>query len=277
MFEGSHDWAREDELDLNQEEDEERQHDNPGQDGKGTGQGRGDGSMAHVEEDLSLVLNGHDHEQTSTVAAAGMEDDAPPLHPPSLPQEPLGSVDETASTPDDTPSIQVAHTSLFLFDSLLTVQGSFRSSPSSNLLPLRASPTPSHRPFDLRFQSRLSSPASPFGSQTSSPYLGYIHSRHSSLAGQFSPGTVDSDSENPQGPWDVVRWTRLRKITGQAFSEVGKRNFGHPTCMAVTTSIVIGTSRGIVLVFDYQQSLKAIIGPGTKGILDPISPFTCTN
>src|SRR5699024_10150639 len=65
---------------------------------------------------------------------------------------------------------------------------------------------------------------------------------------------------------DAVRWSRLRKISGQAFSEVGKRNFGHPTCMAVTTSIVIGTSKGVVLVFDYQQSLKAIIGPSTRAL-----------
>ena len=67
-------------------------------------------------------------------------------------------------------------------------------------------------------------------------------------------------------PWDVIRWTKLRKLTGQAFSEVGKRNFGRPTCMAVTTSIVIGTSKGIVLVFDYQQNHKGIIGMGTKAV-----------
>lgn len=78
---------------------------------------------------------------------------------------------------------------------------------------------------------------------------------------------ITGESETPQGPWDVIRWTKLRKITGQAFSEVGKRNFGHPTCMAVSTSIVIGTSKGIILVFDYQQSLKTIIGTGTKGML----------
>lgn len=151
---------------------------------------------------------------------------------------------------------------------LIVRQGSLRSSLSSNVLALRSSPSQCHhRPFDLRFQSRLSSPSSPFISRTSSPYLGYVHSRQSSLVSQLSPGTVDSgDVENPQGPWDVVRWTRLRKISGQAFSEVGKRNFGHPTCMAVTTAIVIGTSKGIVLMFDYQQSLKAIIGTSTKGM-----------
>jgi hypothetical protein len=36
--------------------------------------------------------------------------------------------------------------------------------------------------------------------------------------------------------------------------------------MAVSTAIVIGTSKGTILVFDYQQNLKIIIGPGTKGM-----------
>lgn len=55
------------------------------------------------------------------------------------------------------------------------------------------------------------------------------------------------------------------KLNGQAFSEAGKRNFGTPTCLAVAASIVLGTSKGIILVFDYSQNLKIIIGPGTKG------------
>lgn len=58
----------------------------------------------------------------------------------------------------------------------------------------------------------------------------------------------------------------MKKITGQAFSELGKRNFGRPTCLAVAASIIIGTSKGLILVFDYHQTLKSIIGPGTKAI-----------
>ena len=53
-------------------------------------------------------------------------------------------------------------------------------------------------------------------------------------------------------------------MTGQAFSEVGKRNFGRPTCITIAASIVLGTSKGIILVFDYSQNLKSIIGQGTK-------------
>lgn len=64
-----------------------------------------------------------------------------------------------------------------------------------------------------------------------------------------------------------MRWTKLRNITGQAFSEIGKRNFGRPTCMTISTVIAMGTSKGLILVFDYDQNLKSIIGSATKGII----------
>lgn len=55
-------------------------------------------------------------------------------------------------------------------------------------------------------------------------------------------------------------------MTGKAFSEVGKRQFGRPTCIVIAASIALGTSKGIILVFDYNQNLKSVIGPGTKAI-----------
>lgn len=73
-----------------------------------------------------------------------------------------------------------------------------------------------------------------------------------------------------------MRWTKLKKLNGQAFSEAGKRNFGVPTCIAVSASIVLGTSKGIILVFDYYQKLKSIIGPGTKGrLLESLGLVNC--
>ena len=174
------------------------------------------------------------------------------------------SADGSLSIPDDTPSVQVskAYTIRFLSSSILS-QGSLASSPARRppSSPYGRSPTPSLRPFDRRFQARLS--ASPVQSpRASSPAFLNVHSRQSSAALTIQDlGGTDS----PQAPWDVVRWTKLRRITGQAFSEVGKRNFGRPTCIAVSASIALGTSKGIILVFDYNQNLKSIIGPGTKG------------
>ena len=140
------------------------------------------------------------------------------------------------------------------------------SSRSGSVLPSRpglSSPTPSFRPFDRRFKSRMTSSPRAISPRPSSPGFLSSHSRHASQSSYFAPDHGDIEALSP--PWEVVRWTRLRKLSGQAFSEAGKRNFGSPTCLAVSASIVIGTSKGIVLIFDYNQNLKIIIGPGTKG------------
>lgn len=160
------------------------------------------------------------------------------------------SNDGSFSIPDDTPSIQ----------------GSVLSSPHSETASLRSparrgSPSNVHRPFDARFQSRLSGGQfSPL--RSASPAFLASHSRHSSTASfAFQP---PSEPDDTASPWDVIRWNKFKKITGQAFSEIGKRNFGTPTCLAATDHLVIGTSKGLVLVFDQQQNHKAIIGSGTK-------------
>lgn len=166
---------------------------------------------------------------------------------------PEASLDDSLSIPDDTPS----------------VQGSALSSPRSGQArsltsPARkGSPSSLHRPFDRRFQSRLSGNFS-LNSRAASPAFLNAHSRHSSMGSiGFAPA---SEPDESAAPWDVIKWNKLRKLSGQAFSEVGKRNFGSPTCMAAADVMVIGTSRGMVLVFDHQQNNKAVIGAGTKAV-----------
>jgi vacuolar protein sorting-associated protein 8 len=179
----------------------------------------------------------HPAEESEVMENAQTEDDPEP------------SVDDTASIPDDTPS----------------AQGSALSSPPRSISSpaRRGSPASPHRPFDRRFHSRMSS-SSLLTPRAGSPAFLNAHSRHSSVGsiGLPAPSEQDESAE----PWDVVRWSKLRKLSGQAFSEVGKRNFGSPTCMAVTDNMVIGTSRGMVLVFDHQQTNKAVIGAGTKAL-----------
>lgn len=170
---------------------------------------------------------------------------------PSRPKPGRAASFESTSTPDDTPSIQ----------------GSLVSSPRSSVAYSYNSPRanrPALQPFERRFSSRLSlSPlASPRGA---SPAFLSPHSRQSSLSSNLFFQQQPDEADTPQPPWEVVRWTKLKIITGQVFSEVGKRNFGRPTCLNVAATLVIGTSKGFVLVFDYQQVLKSIIGPGTKG------------
>jgi vacuolar protein sorting-associated protein 8 len=60
----------------------------------------------------------------------------------------------------------------------------------------------------------------------------------------FSENIADASefnatSHSPNVPWEVVRWTKLRKIEGQAFSEIGKRKFGTPTVLAVCPLILL--------------------------------------
>jgi vacuolar protein sorting-associated protein 8 len=79
-------------------------------------------------------------------------------------------------------------------------------------------------------------------------------------------GEVVTPLESPNVPWEVVRWTKLRKIEKQALSEIGKRKFGVPTVMSVSAVIAVGTTKGLVLVFDFRQNLKHVIGVNTKGL-----------
>lgn len=194
--------------------------------------------------------NGFEEEDDSLASNKEVEsEDFGPLQTSSPVPERPSSADESLSIPDDTPSLQ----------------GSLESSSPARGVRLSSygrSPTPSLRPFDKRFQARLS--PSPLNSpRASSPAFLNVHSRQSSAA--FSIRT-DGSAGSPQAPWEVVRWTKLRKMTGEAFSEVGKRKFGRPTCIAIAASIALGTSKGIILVFDYNQNLKSIIGLGTKAV-----------
>ncbi|KAI9047614.1 hypothetical protein LZ554_008327 [Drepanopeziza brunnea f. sp. 'monogermtubi'] len=171
----------------------------------------------------------------------------------AVPRRAGSPIDSLLSIPDDSPSVQ---------GSVLSSPGGSGILPSVASRPGLESPTPSFRPFDRRFQSRLSS-SNLSVHRVSSPFL-RTHSRTPSLSSQVIPDPGDTDTPSP--PWEVVRWTKLKKLNGQAFSEVGKRNFGVPTCISVSASIVLGTSKGIILIFDYHQNLKSIIGPGTKAV-----------
>ncbi|KAK8205537.1 Vacuolar protein sorting-associated protein 8 [Zalaria obscura] len=184
-----------------------------------------------------------------------LEDDPPDfgIASPASPVA-LDSPSDSGSIPDDTPSLQGSQVSLPSRPSP-TPKGSFSRTPSGAL-----------QPFERRFHSRFSPSPSPSPRAISPAFL-TPHSRQSSISSQlFSQDGDPKEDESPQTPWEVVRWTRLRKLTGQAFSEVGKRQFGTPTCLAVSASIVIGTSKGLLLVFDYHQTLKCIIGQGTKAV-----------
>lgn len=113
------------------------------------------------------------------------------------------------------------------------------------------SPTPSSRRsahirhMDERFETRFS-------------YLN--HTRSSYLA------TSEPVETEQHHPWDPIRWAKLRKISGQVFSEEGARTYGTCTCLLAANLIAIGTSKGLVLVFDHYQNLKVVLGPKTNAM-----------
>ncbi|RPA86904.1 hypothetical protein BJ508DRAFT_411060 [Ascobolus immersus RN42] len=176
----------------------------------------------------------------------------------STPVRPL-SPGNSSSIQDETPSVQ---------DSLGSSATNARPK-----LPFGFSHSLALKPFDRRFSSSLLSPASnDSSSRPSSPgFPGLFspdHSRTSSVSGSVLGQASPKDSENAEGqlPWEVVRWTKLKKITIQSFSEQARRNLGIPTCIAISATIAIGTSKGLVLIFDYGQNLKSVVGIGTKAV-----------
>ncbi|KAL8680354.1 MAG: hypothetical protein Q9186_003475 [Xanthomendoza sp. 1 TL-2023] len=222
-----------------QEEDEEKET-------QETEIGKGAGSFRDNEEETSdPVVPNAEHRDEPQPDPLYLSD-----HPssPNVAGRP-SSADGSLSIPDDTPSLQ---------NSLISSTGR-----RARLSPHGRSPTPSLRPFDRRFQAPISS--SPRGSSRAvSPAFLQSHSRQTSVNSLFLPNAQEVEPDDP--PWEVVRWTKLRKITGHALSEIGKRNFGRPVCITISTSIALGTSKGIILIFDYNQNLKSIIGPGTQAV-----------
>ncbi|KAK4231171.1 putative vacuolar protein sorting-associated protein 8 [Podospora fimiseda] len=198
----------------------------------------------------SSSINNRYRELVEATQEAGSEDGlSTDAAIPRIVGSPLGS---TSSIPDDSPSVQGSVISSLASSALR----SFSRRPG-------LSPTPSFRPFDQRFQSRI---ASPFlnSPRPSSPAFLASHSRNVSVGSQF---LLDSgETESPSPPWEVVRWTKFTKLNSQIFTESGRRNFGSPTCFAVSSIIVLGTTKGIILVFDHLQNLKMIIGLGTKAV-----------
>lgn len=201
----------------------------------------------HVRE-VEEALNGSASNEAD-IGRLNEETTLPPTaeNPPNV--EDLSSI----SGPDDTPSLQ----------------GSVQSTPSSvpgSRASYRSPRSPSSQPFERRFKARVIS-GSPISRALSPAFLN-SHSRKSSVSSQLTLRSQGEEGDEPaedRKPWDVVRWTKLKKISQQAFSESGKRAFGRPTFLCIGASIAIGTSKGIILLFDYQQTLKSIIGQGTAG------------
>lgn len=217
------------------------------------------GSLRPRQRISSVETTGHNGVMTSHVSADDAEGHIPTTPRATFRIQDMSSTMEApfssgTVTPDDLPSPQ---------GSLLSLSRDSGISPPLSIRKRTASP--SLQPFERRYQAPRASSSQSTLPRALSPAFLAAHSRSSSRSSQLTGQLVNSDQEKEpdQKLWEVMKWTRLRKLSHQAFSESGRRAFGSPTCIAVATSIVIGTSRGIILVFDYQQALKNIIGQGT--------------
>ncbi|KAI9725182.1 MAG: Vacuolar protein sorting-associated protein 8 [Chrysothrix sp. TS-e1954] len=176
--------------------------------------------------------------------------------------------ESTSTTLDSSTKAQSKH-STEADDQSLTLRGQASAQSSSlsgrrsvSRSSIRWTQTPASRPFDRRFHARSVS-AALIASRNASPAFLTSHSRQSSISSQITVRSLEEEDET-QKPWDVVKWSKLKKITSQVFSEAGRRAFGARTYVSVGASIAVGTSKGIILLFDYQQNLKGIIGQGTN-------------
>ncbi|KAL8959175.1 MAG: hypothetical protein Q9193_003911 [Seirophora villosa] len=205
-----------------------------------TGDGRGaanlDDRETAVRDGPGTALNNDNEEETSSSGAEDVEFDdyvQPTSH--SMGRDDPASADGSLSIPDDTPSLQV--------------------------MPYSPPAVPSVMLTNTGFCDFLC--------QQTSAAIG-TWQESNSIHSPIRP-TIPSPPFSVTSKLSTCRLPRLSSSTFahdfcQAFSEVGKRSFGRPICIAISTTIAMGTSKGIILVFDYNQNLKSIIGPGTQAV-----------
>ncbi len=98
-----------------------------------------------------------------------------------------------------------------------------------------------------------SSPDPSLSAQSRSPSIGsHLNLAETTRGGAQSPST------------ETIRWITLEKISEQLFGSSGRNAFGLPTCLVVSGVLAIGTSKGFILIFDYHQICKQVIGTSTR-------------
>lgn len=96
------------------------------------------------------------------------------------------------------------------------------------------------------------------GVQQNHDTLNRSKSNYMDSSRELSITMADNDKENLE-PWEAFKWTPLRKISDHLHSDAVRHSGGLATVMAVSGVIAIGTTRGLVLVYDYSQNLRCIL------------------
>ena len=126
--------------------------------------------------------------------------------------------------------------------------------------------------------SRMDGRTSPPLRQRTAPDLCSLFSRRYrpsvESTARASPLKRRDNSEAIATEPDAFRWTDLWVIGGYIYPRIpskakeflGPLNVGHPTVTATNGLLCIGTDRGIVLVFDFQQRFKCTCGDEGSGV-----------
>lgn len=105
--------------------------------------------------------------------------------------------------------------------------------------------------IDERFQTRLSSLSSII--QNKPKIVERINTQSHSLDALIDPSSLST-------PWEAIRWSKLRRLSSQLYSDIAISSYGRPCVIFPASYICVGTSRGLVLVFDYHQNLLHALG-----------------
>ncbi|CAG8450618.1 11124_t:CDS:10 [Ambispora leptoticha] len=82
-------------------------------------------------------------------------------------------------------------------------------------------------------------------------------SRHSRPSTPSLLGLEDIGLSAPPEPWEAFRWIPLEAISDQLYSTNFSKNYGLPTVLAVSGVIAVGTTRGLILVYEvYEKNEK---------------------
>ncbi|CCJ30350.1 unnamed protein product [Pneumocystis jirovecii] len=65
---------------------------------------------------------------------------------------------------------------------------------------------------------------------------------------------------------DTIRWCKLKKISSEIFTKLTIKEYGSAMCICISDIIAVGTSKGLILIFDYRQTLKDIIRQKTEAM-----------
>lgn len=195
------------------------------------------GDQTLRELDPVLAVGGEAEEQTTLNGASGDEEDE--LDIDRVPDSDVGADGGSVHTQSD----------VYLRTPMSSPRsGSRLHSPSVSVSD--AGGTSQIRLIDGRFHTRLDS----ILAGSSPQRLRHHHKDPSAALDELAMGGTQTT------PWGAVRWTKLRKLSGQLYSDATAAQFGHPTVTLPASVIVVGMSRGYVLAFDFHQNLKYTFG-----------------